>query len=272
MVNFYRKIDDSLMDVLDPTAKKYLKSKYRVDPSIKDYVKLCPYCSEIAITSTKINMNDPQFCSSCGESNPSEKIQYSITKVQALYELSQTCASDIDSKKDLRSERILLEQCIVVLATGIEIFFKDFYVIGMDLKYVKNEHSLVPKFFKDIKNEFVNSGKTKEKFLDDLKINLDSILNKDILKKINILMLKRNVIVHNNGFADKSFLNQSGIDCKVGFAIPISSDEINDYISIATLISEKFDNEFNRVFLPELHKKINYKLNFWAIREGMKIK
>ena len=52
----------------------------------------------------------------------------------------------------------------MVLATGIEIFLKDIFAISMDLLFVKNEHSLFSKFYKESKNDFVNVGKGKEKF------------------------------------------------------------------------------------------------------------
>jgi hypothetical protein len=270
MVNFYRNIDDSLISALDLTAKNYLKKKIENLSPPKKYVFLCPYCNFLVIVVTPKTTNTPRFCSMCGESDPFEKIQLSIEKVQALYELSQKCTSGIEIKKDRRNERILLEQCIVILATGIELFFKDFYVIGMDLMYVKNEHSLVSKFSKDIKNEFLNTGKIKERFRSDLKINIDSILDSQELKKINTLLIKRHAIVHNNGLIDKKFQSESGqtgIEYKHGFAIPISSEEINEYLTIVRETSEKFDNEFNRSYLPEFLKRINYKLNCYADKE-----
>jgi hypothetical protein len=146
----------------------------------------------------------------------------------------------------------------VVLATGIELFFKEMFVIGMDLKFVKNEQSLFSKFYKEAKNEFINIGKIIQKFSSDLKIDLNSILEEDLIRKLNILMLKRNVIVHNNGNADNIFISQSDINCKIGDPIPIENKEIMDYFLIVGTMVRNVKQEMDKLIDPELLKRIEF--------------
>lgn len=277
MDSFYVKVDNILLRMLEPHLKttlemqvKNMTDQFNLEKernlSLKDadresYLRMCPYCNNFYLLQTRRGHVGAKFCVMCGESSPFEKITYSLEKVSILYQISTFIASNEGNKDEIKNERVLLEQCIVVLATGIEIFLKDIFAISMDLLFVKNEHSLFSKFYKESKNDFVNVGKGKEKFNSELNINLDLLLGTEILKELNVIMLKRNVIVHNNGIADKPFTNQAGIKCNLGQPIPISTEDISHYISTVETLVNKIKEEFDISVFPELLKKASFHLN-----------
>ncbi len=101
-------------------------------------------------------------------------------------------------------------------------------------------------------------GKVKKAYKDNLGITLSEKLGEDTLRQMNLLMQKRNVIVHNLGIADRTFLNQSGIECKLKQEIPISFREIEEYIN--TL--QKIESIFNAILSDEMDK---YRLESWKL-------
>lgn len=263
MRNFYIKIDSDFLNSFDAPIKEkleyILKELSRDHPECLHFLRLCPYCnilSFLSITGTSVDkLESPSRCAFCGESNPFDKFKHSLNKVDILYGLAAfSSAGDDDS--DNENERALLEQAIVALATGFEIFLKDIYCSGMNLKYIKDGQSLFFKFSAESKNDFINIGKAMSKYKNDLNIDLKKMLSDNDLKKINFLLLKRNVIVHNNGFVDIQFKNQSGIDCKIGEQIQITNEDIAMYRSILESVVEKLEDEFEAILSPEMGFRI----------------
>ena len=139
----------------------------------------------------------------------------------------------------------------------------------MNLKFIKSEYSLFPKFYKDAKNDFLNMGKLNNKFKDELKIDMKSLFGENTLRELNIIMLKRHAIVHNNGFADKTFIEQSGIACGCGSEIPICSEEIEKCLSTVESIIEKLKPEFYQLFFLRLENKIDISLHHESTVESI---
>lgn len=286
MDNFYFKIDETTLKMFSlPTQIYFKKCLLRDRKSVKYkirsyYVRLCPYCGiwyllATSETNNKINRKicsifpinrvnnkiEPICCVFCGEENPDYKIRLSIDKASALFKMVKQFSKIHKTDDDRKKQRILLEQCLVILATGIELFFKEMYIIGMDFKYVKNDKTLFKKFYKDERNEFINIGKTNQKYKDDLNLDLKIILGDSLFKELNLLMLKRNVIVHNNGFVDKIFKESSGIKCKIHYPIPLSIREIKQNFKSVNSAIEKFQQPYNDLILPDFISKIDYKVN-----------
>lgn len=264
MENFYIKIDtEYLNNLTSPTKEKLeqlIKNKdcYREGCSI--FIRLCPYCNKFTLLSIPdkrtSKFGDPKVCVICGETNPFDKILLSSEKSGILYSLSAFCAAGDGTPEDIRNVRTLMEQSIVVMATGLEIFLRDIYSSGMNIKFVKSKHSLFAKFSNESKNDFINIDKTVKKFKTGLDIDLKTVLDEKDIKKINELFLKRNAIVHNNGFADNIFKSQSGIECKIGKEIPITDQDISDYSVVIERIVEKIEIEFEKIIYPEIHIRI----------------
>jgi hypothetical protein len=265
MDNFYLRIDTEVLKKFSPEVQTFLNKENSKNSSKKlkttFFIRMCPYCDRLYLLWTpSLIKNDPKYCVLCGETTPIFKIRLSIEKAYALFKISSQFSSINKSEEDKRNQRILIEQCIVILATGIELFFKEMYIVGMDLKYVKNNETLFKKFYKDAKNEFINMGKINQKFDEDLHLNLKLIFGEDLFKELNILMLKRNVIVHNNGFADKTFKENSGIKCELSRPIPLSIRETKRNFKMVNTIVEKFQLEYGKLIAPDFINKIEYKL------------
>lgn len=269
MKNFYVKVDSSFLNGVDSPHRERLEKIFEEHdqriPGRSHYLRLCPYCNGFFLLSMSEGVADelvfPSRCVICGESNPFEKIQESFGKADTLYGLSVFCACGDDDEDDIKNERTLLEQTIVVLATGFEIFMRDLFCSGMNLKFVKNGRSLFSKFSVETKNDFINIGKATEKFKKELDIDLKTVFSKDEIGKIKILLLKRNVIVHNNGFVDTQFKNQSGMECQIGQPIHINAEEVSEYISILETVVDKLETEFEAILSPEIDLRLKEFLN-----------
>lgn len=289
MDNFYVMVNDTFLATVDSISQHKLKeiiSQYlhRVGDdadSHRCYIRLCPYCNAFGVLNCwkfensdsehcgifEIDDSDSTFpnkCVFCGETAPSYKMKQSVKKCQILYDLSLNCSSKDGNPKNNHNERVLLEQCIVVLATGIELYLKDTYVLSMDLKYIKPEFTLNRKFSRDTKNDFLNVGKTVRKYKDDFGINLKEILGQKTIETLTLLMSMRNVIVHNNGTIDLIFLNSLPEHLRekyhIASTISITDDDIIEFINTIKTVLSKIEAEVDKLIVPEIMKRIETNL------------
>jgi len=266
-----QEINQNLCDIIDAKLKTgkfdnlaelLEKSSHRI------FFCMCPYCGGSGILTIsegpiKKHEVDPFCCVFCGETNPHEKLMGGLKKVQVLYQMIEILKNERDRSESIDyrnplTERVLLEQCIILLATSTEVFLKDNFCILLNIHFVRHGRSLFHRFYSDAKNDFINIGKANKSYRDNLEINLKEELGDDTLKKLNILMQKRNVIVHNLGIADSTFLNQSGIECELRKAVPISFMEIQEYITAL----ENVESKLNSILDDEMNK---YCLENWKL-------
>ncbi len=78
--------------------------------------------------------------------------------------------------------RVLLEQCVVILASSLEVFLKDAYSVGMNLFMVKPTINKIEDFRKSTQNDFINIGKIIENFK-QLNINIKELIDEESRKK-----------------------------------------------------------------------------------------
>jgi len=268
MDNFSIQVNNNFLETLPPDLQDDLKKdieEYSGENSDRDcFIRMCPYCN-VLVAFLRVWMDDdkdgtPQACAHCGETPPYDKCKQSIRKAKILSDLSASCASGDEPRQKKEEERVLQEQCIVVLATGIEVFLRDVYGICMDLKYVKPEFSLYAKFKSGAKNDHVTLGDTALQFKTELKMDMSEILGKDLIHKLDILMLKRDAIVYKNSHADTIFLNNSGIKGKVGNRIPVSHPEISEFIRTSEIIVDVLEKECGKMISTGLHDRIKTRL------------
>ncbi|GIQ70748.1 hypothetical protein XYCOK13_35720 [Xylanibacillus composti] len=247
----YVLLEDSLV-VNDSTKRKIeflldevqelLKKPEFYDKDADVYFLFCPYCKKTNILTTfptKTRRVIPRYCVSCGESSPNSKITDSLSKARKLFEMQ--------SSPDDLLNRILLEQCIVMSATSVEVYLRDVYSTLLNMRFIRSEESLIERFYSDAKNDFINIGKSKKRFQQELNISLSELIDVDNTKKLNLLMLKRNVIVHNNGITDKVFAASSGIESRIGKKVEITKEEVESYFSIIEIMF----NNMNRIYTQE---------------------
>lgn len=240
---------------------KYSNIEEFLDKSDRSFFfMLCPYCNLTALFSTSKKMfqlhGEPLVCPFCGETNQYDKITRSIEKSKTLCQLAVYIDSGDGDIDDENIKRTLLEQSIVTIATGLEVFLRDIYSTTLNIKYIKQNKSLIHRFYRDARNEFLNIGKAEKKYIDDLGVNFKDVVGAEILKKLNLLMLKRNVIVHNSGIVDNMFLEQSGLKCKKKDFVPIEIKEIEEYLSIVNKFVEKMGQLFQKEFETEILQRM----------------
>lgn len=223
---------------------------------VNPYFLFCPYCRKslmLFMLQVDTDNRQPKYCTSCGESSPNNKIIESTYKAKKIYELINN-----ESMVDQKLKRILMEQCIVILATSIEVYLKDIYSTILNMKYIKSGHTLIHRFISEAKNDFINMGKARKKFQSDLSINLSDRIGENTIKDINLLMMKRNVIVHNSGIIDKAYESSSGTSSKIGQKVPISEQEIGIYFSIIDNIEIRIGDSFREVFMSVVFEEANH--------------
>ncbi|MCX6688407.1 MAG: hypothetical protein NTZ39_01720 [Methanoregula sp.] len=272
MDNFSIQVDDNFLATLPPHVQDDLTKdieEYSGENSGCDcFIRMCPYCTVlVAFLRSGTDDNNGrtlQACAHCGETTPYDKCKQSIGKAKILCDLSVSAASKEgpgEKKKEEREEeRVLQEQCIVVLASGILVFLRELYGLCMDLAYVKPEFSLYAKFNTGAHIDRVLPGDVIDRFKTELKMDLSEILGNDRIKKLHLLLLKRDAIVYKNSRADTTFLNNSGIQGKVGSRIPISHLEILDFIRTSEIIVDLLEKECGTLITTGIQDRIKNRL------------
>ena len=268
MDNFSIRVDDDFLatlppDVLDDLTKDI--EEYSGENSGCDcFIRMCPHCAVlVAFLRNGIDDNNnrtPQACAHCGETTPFDKCKQSIKKAKILCDLSVSITSKEEPGEKDNKGRLLQEQCLVVLASGFEVFLRELYGICMDLVYVKPEFSLYAKFNTGAQHDRVLLGDVIDRFKTELKMDLSEILGNDRIKKLHILMLNRDAIVYKNSRADTIFLNNSEIQGKVGSRIPISHSEVSDFIRTSDIIVDLLERECGTMFFTGIHNRIKNRL------------
>ena len=105
-------------------------------------------------------------------------------------------------------------------------------------------------------------GSANRIFKKELDLNLEMTLQSSY-KQLNLLMKKRNVIVHNAGIADLEFKSTSGLDIKLGNRIPVEYDEIINDIDLVKNVAQKLNEE---LWIEIKEEKIN-KLESYVRKE-----
>lgn len=251
MFNSYIKLDkEFIRKIENPTQENILLYLEAISTNSElnvytTYFLFCPYCKNSLILLIDAQ---PKFCTSCGETNPFQKLENSATKASLLFGLVQ--------KSEEQVTRVLLEQSIVILATCIEVFFRDIYSTILNLRHVKHGHTIIERFYNEVKNDFINTGKIRKRFK-DLGIDIKNTIGEEVVKDINLLLLKRNVIVHNNGIIDKAFLSNSGLNgCNIGSLVEISKDEIQKSINIINDLSISLEEIYINEFLDAVNEEL----------------
>ena len=264
------KLDDKNRDKLIAFLKELAKDKNIKNDNISEILKNvsinvlnCLYCCKVGITliPSGDNLVKDIFCPCCSETSVNNKIEHSLSNAETLITGSDFILGKEGMPEEEYWNRTIFEQSIVIIATGVEIFLRNVYAIMLNMRYIRSNKTLFQRFYNDGKNDFVNIGKAKKKFRDDLNIKIDDILGNNY-NKLKLLMLKRNAIVHNSGFVDNPFKSQSGIECELKEQIPLDKNEIIDYIEIIKKfvidINEKIKDEILEHTVQEINKNLPY--------------
>lgn len=272
-LEFYNKLSPELrkylQDNLLPLFKNWGDEEIKKIDNLEDFFKkevdahyfliICPYCNTVGLSIS--HEMQPIFppCSNCGESTPYNKLKKGFEKTRNILELAKIYLKN-ENKEEQKIGKILLEQSVTSMVTNFEVYFKDYYCILQNLRYVKPNKNLIRYFYRQTRNEFGNFVKANDKLSKDLSIDLRNFIDPEEIKKITLLMLKRNAIVHNLGFADESFIKEfsklTHLEIRINEPVPISIDEIEDCL----VILEKLGNSFNEIIKKEIEDVIEEKI------------
>jgi hypothetical protein len=212
------------------------------------YIRICPYCNVLSafLRSGKVIESDIPHpaCTHCGGSTPFEKCRQIIKKAKILFHLSAYYPLKEDSGTHTEEKRVLQEQCLILLGSGMEMFLHEFYGICMDVTFVKPEFSLYKKHTGDTRYNLRSYDDIIDQFKAELKMDLPAIIGNDLIQTLHLLELKRDAIVYKNGHADIHFLNRSGIQGKVGSQIPLSPDEVAAFINASGTVIDIIEKEW----------------------------
>ena len=169
-------------------------------------VLYCPKCKTLGYFINPFGTDkakDLKFCGVCGEDDIYFRLQVGIEKINVIIELYNSIERGSENVMN-----ILCQQIIVLMTSTYESFLRNFYINVLNIKYVVSNYTLVDKFLKDCKNDFLNAGKTQDRLSKDIFIDYKNIIGKDNYKLLQFCFECRNVIVHNNGICDKIFISQ----------------------------------------------------------------
>ncbi len=220
----------------------------------KSYLLRCPHCRLTAMVQIESTMVYPRICVHCGEVDPIFKAMTSLDKAAMLMGLASLRPGNVVSKE---CRRVLLEQCTVSLATCLEVFLKDMYALTLDTRYVKREKSLLSRFLDDGKNRFINLGSSCSLYKKDLGIDLKKLLGDEKFSRLNVLMVTRNVIVHNNGIIDKEFA-QTGKSHRLKQPVPVGLKDSRDNVAaikgLVKIVSKQTKKDFKDSALESINQ------------------
>lgn len=223
--------------------------------NFEDYFLFCEFCRKSSLfgcadKNGKKN-SGPIYCPYCGETSPIYTFHKKIKNIQKIIHHCQLITNT-------NLIEIFLEQIIVLIVTGLEIFFRKTYAILQDQKHIIYGESILNKIYAETRNEFLNFGVTCKKFKKDFKIDIKLFINNtNDFQKMCSVYFKRHIIVHNAGIIDIDYISQTG--CKnsfLGSHISISMDEIKEIIIISTKIIEMMEKYLNKSILKLIDNRL----------------
>lgn len=228
--------------------------------------RYCPYCKKssmvlkIPFHSSKERYDYGGHCGFCGEVDFYEKGYAALDKAHNLLKLYNDQESMSEDTNYI--QRVLLEQCVVILASSLEVFLKDAYSVGMNLFIIKPTVNKIDDFRKSTQNDFINIGKTIENFK-QLNINIKELIDEESRKNVNIIFKKRHVIVHNNSIADNAYISQTNDSVKIGDPISISVQEVERYFNYVEQFFDVIGNKVEELYVEE--RKLEFIRVIWDI-------
>ena len=238
------------------------------------YITYCAYCKTPGLLQAPKKRNpkeDPSPCGMCGEIDPIYKLFSTLNKVKLFCDISNeiknlhpdNCAWLMHSR-DI--ERILFGQCVISIATGCEIFFKEVYCVFMNEIFVRPDKDLYDYFKKRVENRFVNYVKISDDYKDDLGIDLKKIINSNNSDVLYLMFQIRHILVHNNGIIDKKFiennknikiLKERGLSYSKGDRYIISIDDLKEFEMNLMKLITNIQSEYHKIFLNVAIERYN---------------
>ena len=198
--SFYKRVRQTKSNIL--SKEEFFKSKRTRYMIIYRY---CPKCKTDGFTVCigRKSADGMKYCVNCGEPNITHRYLEGIKKIAELIKLSHKLKQEESSLSLSLNQQLCVQLCSVY-----EVYLREFYADILNTKFVRAGTSLYDKFLSDCKNDFLNPGKTNDRFKKEININYKDVIGQEHYKALLLLSEYRNVIVHNNGICDAKFINQ----------------------------------------------------------------
>lgn len=256
LIDFMYSVYNSRLGPISKTINREDYIKNMRYSSIKFIFSYCPNCHDVTLICNSYTGMDEirglKFCINCGDAHFMEKAIISNNRIKVFRE-----SIDISNFKNDLSRRLHLQQLVVMIATQLEFFLKDYYAAILNMRLIKFRHSAYKRFIKDCGNDFINPGKTHKRLKDELSIPLKELIGKNRYKLLNKLSSYRNVIIHNNGFADLNFISNGNAEYSLGEEVQIYDCDIDDYLRAFKMTLIILMQIYNDEFIPILTSNIN---------------
>lgn len=234
------------------SIEDYFLEDYK--PKYKIIYCYCPKCRKsgfLGISSDfleKTSIRNMRYCVSCGEPNIGYRFKTGYDKIVRMINLS----NELYQTQNKEITKDLNHQIVVMMSSVLEIYLRDYYIGVLNTRYIKHHRSLADKFIKDCKNDFLNPDKANDRFKKELDINIKVLIGIDKFKILKEISAYRNVIVHNNGFSDKTFIDTGIGNYKERDLVSISSEDLQRFSTTLANIVDIIDLEYHNIILKEL--------------------
>lgn len=223
--------------------------------SVDPWYFICPFCRvEGKLLTASTNSGTPKFCTRCGKTAPLNALEKSLQNTDALLVL----ASKMNLKSEQDTKAVLVEQGLVTVITGLEVFLRQTYSLIYDLHHVVYGKSLYSDIYPKTRSDFLNLGAATSQIRKLTSFNLKKEISEDRYKFLSTMYSARHIIVHNSSQKDKEFINQtSAPDSDLGKPLKLTIPEVRRAKSIAFEITKKLDSKLREVILSyQKQKKI----------------
>lgn len=249
LFDYYKMLSQKIIGVCRYNENDFLVNANR--RKIKLNQCYCPYCGSIYIIpilgkkKVAANLN---YCAHCGKRPISVAFNEEMHKFIRIHYFTKKLEEHVEDKLHLND---FYHIQISTLASIIECYLRDSYISLLSMKHYTPKVEIRDRISKEIKNDFLNPTKAQQHFKKNLGIDFKELIGENNFHGLEEISALRNVIVHNNGLADLTFLknpisNRIGT-YRLGELIVIDESVILNYYEIVKASFNILGKEFDKI-------------------------
>lgn len=293
----YSRINSSLFSSINTHSKQFMLNIYHIEYNnicnlygfdristldefinkldqneIRMFQQHCLNCGSIEVVLLMNESNEPKYCTMCGRKSLGEFGVENIDRVTRIISFHSFTVNNLhntlidlndDTEKFLAYDTAQIE--LIVINSVLETVVKEYYEQLMKLKLLNISDSTIIKFINEsYKNDFQNIERTIYIFRKYLNIDLRQNITSDDFRKLHEIVELRNVFIHNNGIADKRFLDSTknkdlirnlNSDKKIigDKYIFLDRKDILSYVEAIINLFSSLDQTFESFFMENIH-------------------
>lgn len=213
----------------------------------------CPKCKKDGFLLSLGNKQAQglKYCPNCGEPNISYRFRTGRQKICAMLQISE-----ILGKSNIELSKYQNQQIVVMLCSVLEVYLREFYADILNSKFIVPNSTLYEKFIRDCKNDFLNPGKTHDRLKKELGIDYKNIVGQNAFKWLNTIADIRNVVVHNNGICDSTFIRKYP-DVEQHSEICPKFESVVKYLQVIDFVTSRLDETYQKIILESVSEQLS---------------